>query len=804
MSNVETLPPNTERQNRPDPQPLIPGPSPLHPNPCAGGSPPIRVYSVAMAELVPARFRDLVTRLYLEPQHNNALFELPRRKWYLPADDEPDLSVRFCGRRAGNPSGPAAGPHTQMAQNLLLSYAAGGRVLELKTVQVLDALEIPRPCIDMATIGYNVEWSQELRIEQSLREYVAGWYLIHIFRHAHPQVGDRLAGPAGDFVFDISVGYDLKGIRSEKVTGFLQQMRKAGPLIDALRAEVPRPFRAARELEVPGCLAGSITLSTFHGCPADEIQAICEYLIGELGFDVIVKMNPPTLGREKLEYLLYDVLGYHELRVNPQAYETVIGFDDAVALCRHLRGFAADRGRVVGFKFSNTLEVLNHRDRFPKDQKLMYLSGQPLHVITMTLTDEFRRAVGADVPISFSAGIDAHNFPLAVACGFVPVTVCSDLLRPGGYARFGSYLAALRKAMKQLGARTIDEYIVRAAERWSSDEAGAGTRDQGSGIREQGTDAERVADSGGRRSAGQFRHSSFDIRHSQGSDEATQRHSDAAAGHSHVPTFPPSHAHAGQSGATGPQASQGRLSSEPVRAAALRNTRIVAAMARNDPRYRAGANRREPRKIDSHLTVFDCLTCDKCLPVCPNAANFTYPTPKVAFEYRDLRIEPDGSWQWTGPARRFAIERERQIACFADFCNECGNCDTFCPEYGGPYIEKPSFHAGRESFERAAPRDGFYVERAGDVDRIAGRLRGRRYVLEYDRARHAVMLHDDPVRVTFDARRHTPVRIEWAGSAPDKAATVDMWAYHTLRHLLAGVLDASRVNQVNIACTNVE
>jgi len=34
-----------------------------------------------------------------------------------------------------------------------------------------------------------------------------------------------------------------------------------------------------------------------------------------------------------------------------------------------------------------------------------------------------------------------------------------------------------------------------------------------------------------------------------------------------------------------------------------------------------------------------------------------------------------------------------QIACYADFCNECGNCDTFCPEYGGPYIKKPTLFA---------------------------------------------------------------------------------------------------------------
>ncbi|MGH7449995.1 MAG: hypothetical protein ACRENG_01485 [bacterium] len=69
--------------------------------------------------------------------------------------------------------GPAAGPQTQMAQNLVLSWLGGSRIIELKTVQILDQLKILRPCIDMTNVGYNVEWSQELRLKQSLREYVA-------------------------------------------------------------------------------------------------------------------------------------------------------------------------------------------------------------------------------------------------------------------------------------------------------------------------------------------------------------------------------------------------------------------------------------------------------------------------------------------------------------------------------------------------------------------------------------------------------------------------------------------------------
>ncbi|GIS37006.1 MAG: hypothetical protein Ct9H90mP9_0360 [Pseudomonadota bacterium] len=44
------------------------------------------------------------------------------------------------------------------------------------------------------------------------------------------------------------------------------------------------------------------------------------------------------------------------------------------------------------------------------------------------------------------------------------------------------------------------------------------------------------------------------------------------------------------------------------------------------------------------------------------------------------------------------LEKKHQIANFADFCNECGNCDIFCPEDGGPYVLKPRFFGSRESF----------------------------------------------------------------------------------------------------------
>ena len=632
------------------------------------------------------------------------LFELEQRKWWLPDGNGPDLSVAFHGHRAGNALGPAAGPHTQMAQNILLSYIAGGRILELKTVQINDRLTIPRPCIDITNIGYNVEWSQELLVEQSLKEYVAGSMLIEMFRASHELTGGRLSGAAGAFVLDTSVGYDLAGIRSDKVRAFLDGMRHARTHVEALRQQIPREFPTARDLPYQTKLSDSITLSTFHGCPADEIERICEFLIGECDFDVIVKMNPPMLGKERLEHLLHDVLGYTELTVNPSAYTSGLAFDEGVALCRRMTTFATARRRRFGAKFSNTLEVLNHRDFFTPDNKVMYLSGQPLYVITLTLTDVFRQAIGADLPISFSAGIDQFNYPAAVACGFVPITVSTDLLRPGGYGRMSPYLQRLTSEMKAAEASDIETFI--------------------------------------RKRSGQ---------------------------------------------------------TIEARAAGMLNTTAAAEAARNDLRYRAAANRKVPTRIDSHLTTFDCITCDKCLPVCPNAANFTYPTPIQAFDYHDIIVRPDGTWK-QGQKRRFEISKDMQIACLADFCNECGNCDTFCPEYGGPYIQKPSFFGSEASWSAAGARDGFVIGEADGARWIRGRIKGcvRTLRIPTNENNNSSSFDDGRVTLTLRLSDGDVISVVLKG-ALDKDHTVDMGEYFTLRELMAGIMAAIRVNQVNVA-----
>jgi putative selenate reductase len=411
-----------------------------------------------MAELVPVPFSRLVTRMFRELERDRAIFDLEADRFYRP-DPTRDLSVSFHGRRASTPLGPAAGPHSQLAQNIVLSFLGGARVIELKTVQIQDELRIPRPCIDMATVGYNVEWSQELKLEQSLEEYVKASMLIDMLV-ASGALGVDAAASART-VFDMSVGYDLAGIRSPRVRAFLEGMLDCRLVVDRLRAEIPAEHARFRDLPFATRLSDTLTLSTFHGCPPDEIERIIDHLLREHGLHCVVKLNPTLLGPSEARGIFHDVLGYSE-RIPDDAFASDTRWDQAVDIVGRLRATAASLGLGLGVKLTNTLIVENHRSFFPASEQRMYLSGPPLHVLAMALVARFRETFGAELPLSFSAGIDRQNFADAVSLGLVPVTVCSDLLRPGGYGRLRHYFGDLGKRMVACGARDLDELSILA------------------------------------------------------------------------------------------------------------------------------------------------------------------------------------------------------------------------------------------------------------------------------------------------------------------------------------------------------
>ena len=97
--------------------------------------------------LSPMSLTVLLRRIEHEWVSRKKIFDLPNARIWKP-DEQVDLSFEFLGRPCASPIGPAAGPHSQMAQNIVLAWLGGGRLFELKTVQVLDDLDIGRPCID--------------------------------------------------------------------------------------------------------------------------------------------------------------------------------------------------------------------------------------------------------------------------------------------------------------------------------------------------------------------------------------------------------------------------------------------------------------------------------------------------------------------------------------------------------------------------------------------------------------------------------------------------------------------------------
>ncbi len=630
-----------------------------------------------MAHLVPYPLGRLASRLQRELDGGGAVLDLPRAKVVRGAGGR-DFSTTVHGHRVATPLGPAAGPHTQLAQNIVLAYLGGCRVFELKTVQIMDELVLPRPCIDARTVGFNVEWSQELKLEQSLEEYVKASMLLEVLVAS----GKLNLDPGFErFAFDLSVGYDLKGIQGERVQAFLSGMLDATAVIDRLRSELPKPYR---DLPFRTRLSDSLTLSTFHGCPPGEIEGICRHLMERVGLHCVVKLNPTLSGPVEARRLFHDVLGYR-YRIPDAAFANDPTFDQAMELIGRLEQTSKQTGRELGVKFSNTLVVENEGDFLPKSEKSAYLSGQPLHVLAMSLVGRFREAFGDRLPVSFSAGIDRQNFPDAVALGLVPVTVCTDLLRPGGYGRLSTYFQELGTRMDAVGATNLDEFVLRA--------------------------------------------------HGyQGSD---------------------------------------------LSAARMHNTKRYVASLEGNPRYTSAQNARAPKKVGSKLVLFDCLTCDKCVPVCPNHANFTYTLPPATLPVVKLTRAADGAWQKTSAAP-LVIAEKHQLANYVDFCNECGNCDVFCPEDGGPYVLKPRFFGSEASWAHAPKSDGILVLSDGTT---RGRFQGHEFELRGTRFSGA----------GFELEVVDP---ESPTGRVDAGVEVDLTWFHVLRWLRDAV-QGLPVNYVN-------
>jgi putative selenate reductase len=399
----------------------------------------------------------LVRWVLTELDTHDSAFGIPRQHFFVPTE-ETSLRRTVFGHPLETPFGPAAGPHSQMAQNIVASWLCGARYIELKTVQTLDVLNVSKPCIDMQDEGYNVEWSQELKINQSFEEYLRAWVLIHALHHKLGFPGD-----APGIVFNLSVGYDLEGIQKPNMQWFLDQMQDCSEHKQFLVDQVATFYPAVRELSIPDRISDNVTLSTMHGCPPGEIESISTYLMKERGLHTLVKCNPTLLGPDRVRTILNEELQYTDIVVPDVAFEHDLKYPDAVTMLDNLQAVAKECGLDFGVKLSNTLEVENSRPVFDESEKMMYLSGRPLHAVTVHLAKKLADEFDGCLPMSFSAGANCFNAPDLLAAGMQTITVCSDLLKTGGYLRLLQYIETVSEAFNKANAGAIDEFILKSA-----------------------------------------------------------------------------------------------------------------------------------------------------------------------------------------------------------------------------------------------------------------------------------------------------------------------------------------------------
>lgn len=358
---------------------------------------------------------------------------------HRPYTADPKNDMTIFTRNLETPVGPAAGPHTQLAQNIIASYYAGARFFELKTVQKMDGAELSacvnKPCILADDEGYNCEWSTELTVPDAMGEYIKAWFILHVIAK---EFG---LGAQDGFQFNISVGYDLAGIKGDKVNTFIDGMMEAKDtvifqecrkwLLD--NADKFQNFTREDIEAIPSNVCNSATISTLHGCPPQEIESIENYLLTEKHLNTFVKCNPTLLGYDFARKTM-DEMGYDYMVFGDFHFRDDLQYEDAVPMLTRLMKLSEELGLEFGVKITNTFPVDVTRNELPSEE--MYMSGKALFPLSISLAAKLSAEFAGKLRISYSGGADYYNIDKIVGCGIWPVTMATTLLKTGGYQRF--------------------------------------------------------------------------------------------------------------------------------------------------------------------------------------------------------------------------------------------------------------------------------------------------------------------------------------------------------------------------------
>ena len=116
------------------------------------------------------------------------------------------------------------------------------------------------------------------------------------------------------------------------------------------------------------------------------------------------------------------------------------------------------------------------------------------------------------------------------------------------------------------------------------------------------------------------------------------------------------------------------------------------------------------------------------MEVCPNRANVLIDSKLLSNQYKDIY----------------------QILHIDALCNECGNCETFCPYEGSPYFDKPTLFWKDEDFTNSK-NDGFIL--ISILDTISFKIRYKAQV--------GTITYDETGRVTSSSFNELKSSVEF-------------------------------------------
>lgn len=405
----------------------------------------------------PISFKQMITWAMEELKEKESIFGIHKNKFYK---NDSGKYIELFGEKLASPFGPAAGPNSQLTQNIVASYLTGSRFIELKTVQVIDGEDLPvsKPCIHAQDECYNVEWSTELTVPEAYDEYIKAWFLLHVLMKELNLSEER------DFMFNMSVGYDLDGIKSPKVDAYIEGMRNASnteiwnECRETLLSNIDLFSNFSKEDldKISPVVCPSITLSTLHGCPPEEIEKIAKYLLEEKNLHTFIKMNPTLLG-EKFVRDTFDKMGYDYIVLNPNHFINDLQYKDGVSMLKRLKSVANKLNLEIGVKLTNTLPVKIENNELPGEE--MYMSGRSLFPLTISLASKLASEFDGDLQISYSGGADFFNVEKILKAGIQPITFATTILKPGGYERITQMAKKVEEDLKGVFKGINIEYL---------------------------------------------------------------------------------------------------------------------------------------------------------------------------------------------------------------------------------------------------------------------------------------------------------------------------------------------------------